>query len=97
MGKLDQAKMVMKIKKVQKELEKQVISISKGDGAVTVEITAEQKFKKIHLDPQQIDLNDIAITERYIEEAIKEAISESQRITAEKMQPFMGVLGSLGL
>lgn len=97
MSKIDQAKMVMRVKKIQKELEKEVIKIEKGDGAVIVEITGEQKIKKIHIDPQSIDLDDITQLERWIEDAVKEAISESQRLAAEKMQPMMGSLGSLGL
>lgn len=97
MGKIDQAKMLMKVKKMQKELQKQVITVSAGDDAVVVEITGEQKIKKIHIDPEQIDLDDITITERYVEEAVKKAISESQRVAAEKMQPMMGMLGNLGL
>ena len=97
MSKIDQARMLMKVKKIQKELEKQVISIEKGDGAVSVDITGEQKIKKIHIDPQAVDLDDIGQLERWIEEAVKDAIRESQRIAAEKMQPMMGSLGSLGL
>ncbi len=97
MGKIDQAKMLMKVKKMQKELQKQVITVSAGDDAVIVEITGEQKIKKIHIDPKQVDLDDITVTERYVEEAVKKAISESQRIAAEKMQPMMGMLGNLGL
>lgn len=97
MSRFDQAKMLMKVKKIQKELQKQVITVEKGDGAVTVEITGEQKIKKIHLDPEQIDLDDIGQLERWLEEAIKEAISESQKVAAEKMQPMMGALGDLGL
>ena len=31
-----------------------------------------------------------------IEEAVREAIKESQRVAAEKMQPMMGALGNLG-
>ena len=95
MSRFDQAKMLMKVKKIQKELQKQVITIEKG--AVTVEITGEQKIKKIHLDSEQIDLDDIGQLERWLEEAIKEAISESQKVAAEKMQPMMGALGDLGL
>lgn len=87
----------MKVKKIQKELEKQVISIEKGDGAVSVDITGEQKIKKIHIDPQAIDLEDIGQLERWIEDAVRDAIRESQRLAAEKMQPMMGSLGSLGL
>jgi len=97
MSRFDQAKMLMKIKKVQKELQKQVITIERGDGAVKVEITAEQKLKHISIDPESIDLEDIGVLERWLEEAIKEALTESQKIAAEKMQPFMGALGDLGL
>jgi hypothetical protein len=97
MSRFDQAKMLMKIKKVQKELQKQIITIERGDGAVKVEITAEQKLKHIKIDPDSIDLDDIAVLERWLEEAVKEALTESQKIAAEKMQPFMGALGDLGL
>ena len=97
MSRFDQAKMLMRVKKIQKELEKQVIIVEKGDGAVRVEITGEQKIKKIHIDPEYVDLDDVGQLERWIEDAVKEAIQESQRIAAEKMQPMMGALGDLGL
>ncbi|HEX7368139.1 MAG TPA: YbaB/EbfC family nucleoid-associated protein [Candidatus Saccharimonadales bacterium] len=97
MSKLDQAKMLMKVKKIQKELQKQIITIEEGDGAVRVEITGEQKIKKIHIDPEYVDLDDIGQLERWVEDAVKEAISQSQKIAAEKMQPMMGALGDLGL
>ncbi|HSX46534.1 MAG TPA: YbaB/EbfC family nucleoid-associated protein [Patescibacteria group bacterium] len=97
MSRFDQAKMLMKIKKMQKELQKMVIEVEKGDGAVTVEITGEQKIKKINIDPEFVDLDDIGQLERWLEDAVKEAIQESQKIAAEKMQPMMGVLGDLGL
>jgi DNA-binding YbaB/EbfC family protein len=89
--------MLMKVKKIQGELQKMTITIERGDGAVKVEITGEQKLKKIHIDPSAIDLEDISQLERWLEDAVKEAINESQRIAAEKMQPMMGALGSLGL
>lgn len=97
MNKFDQAKMLMKVKKMQKELQKQVITVSAGDEAVIVEITGEQKIKKIHIDPERVDLSDIRTTEKYVEEAVKQAIAQSQKVAAEKMQPMMGMLGNLGL
>lgn len=97
MSRFDQAKMLLKVKKIQKELQKQVIHVQAGDGAVTVEITGEQKIKKIHIDPEYVDLEDIGQLERWVEEAVKDAIQESQKVAAEKMQPFMGMLGDLGL
>lgn len=97
MSRFDQAKMLMQAKKLQKELKKMTITVEKGDGAVKVEMTGEQKLKKIHLDPESIDLDDISELERWIEDAVKEAIAESQKVAAEKMQPMMGMLGGLGL
>lgn len=97
MSRFDQAKMLLQMKKLQKELQKMVITVEKGDGAVRIEITGEQKIKKVHIDPESVDLDDIGQLERWIEDAIKEAIQESQKIAAEKMQPFMGMLGNLGM
>jgi DNA-binding YbaB/EbfC family protein len=97
MSRFDQAKMLMKVKKIQKELQKQVITVEQGEGAVRVEITGEQKIKKIHIDPEYVDLDDIGQLERWVEDAVKEAIAESQKIAAEKMQPMMGALGDLGM
>jgi DNA-binding YbaB/EbfC family protein len=97
MSKFDQAKMLLKVKKLQKELQKQVISVEAGEGAVKVEITGEQKIKKIHIDPEYVDLDDIGQLEGWVEEAVKDAIAQSQKLAAEKMQPMMGALGDLGL
>ena len=97
MSRFDQAKMLLQVKKIQKELQKMVITVEQGDGAVRVEITGEQKIKKVKIDPDQIDLDDIEQLERWIEDTVKDAISESQKVAAEKMQPFMGMLGNLGL
>lgn len=94
---LNQTKMVMKMRKLQKELAKQIIEVEAGDGAVVVTINGEQKIKKINIDPEQIDLDDIEELEGWIESAIKEAIDKSQKVAAEKMKPMMGQLGNLGL
>lgn len=97
MSRMDQAKMLLKVKKLQKELQKMTITVEKGDGAVSVEITGEQKLKKVHIDPEYVDLDDIGQLERWIEDAVKEAIQLSQKVAAEKMQPMMGAFGDLGL
>jgi DNA-binding YbaB/EbfC family protein len=97
MSRFDQAKMLLRVKKLQKDLQKLVITVEKGDGAVKVEITGDQKIKKISIDPDYVDLDDIGQLERWIEDAVKDAIQQSQRVAAEKMQPMMGALGNLGL
>lgn len=97
MSKFDQAKLLMKARKLQKELQKEIISVETGEGAVKIEITGEQKIKKIHIDPESVNLDDIGQLEMWVEEAVKEAISRSQKLAAEKMQPMMSALSGLGL
>jgi DNA-binding YbaB/EbfC family protein len=97
MGKIDQAKLVLQARKVQKELAKMVIPIEAGDGAVRIEMTGEQKIKRVQIDPDKIDTDNIGELERWLEDAFRLAISEAQKQAAEKMRPFMGALGDLGL
>lgn len=97
MSRFDQAKMLMKVKKLQKELQKEIITVEAGEGAVKVEINGEQKIRKVHIDPEFIDLDDIGQLERWVEDAVKDAVSQSQKLAADKMQPMMGALGDLGL
>jgi len=97
MSKMDQAKLLMQARKLQKELQREILVIEAGDGAVTVEITGEQKLKSIRIDPKAINLDDIGQLERWLEDAVKDAIARSQRLAAEKMQPVMGALGDFGL
>lgn len=96
MNRFDQAKMLMRARKIQKELEKQIITVEQGDGAVKVEITGDQKIKKVHIDPEYVDLTDIGQLERWVEDAVRDAIKESQKVAAAKLQPMMGALGDLG-
>lgn len=97
MSRFDQAKMLMQAKKIQKELQKMIITVEQGDGAVRVQITGEQKIKKIMINPELVDLNDVEELERWLEDAVRDAIAESQKVAAEKMQPMLGALGGLGL
>lgn len=97
MSRFDQAKMVMKMRKVQKELQKEVITVEAGEGAVAIEINGEMKIKNVKIDPEYVDLEDIGQLEKWVEEAVKTAIAQSQKLAAEKMQPMMGSLGNLGL
>jgi len=94
---LDQAKMVMKLKKAQKELARELIEVSAGDGAVIAQVNGELKLKKITINPDSVDLDDIAELERWVELAVRDAMAKAQEVAAEKMKPLMGGLGSLGL
>lgn len=94
---IDQAKMVMKLKKAQKELQKELVEVSAGDGAVIVQVNGELRLKKVTIDPEMVDLDDIAELEHWVELAVRDAMTKAQELAAEKMKPLMGGLGNLGL
>lgn len=93
----DQIKMINQLRKAQNELKKEIVEVEAGDGAVVVQITGELKIKKININPEQVDLEDIAELERWLEIALRDGLAKAQEIAATKMKPLMGGLGSLGL
>ncbi len=93
----DQMKMLNQLRKAQSDLKKEIIEVEAGDGAVVVQITGEIKIKKITIDPERIDIDDIAELEHWIEIAMRDGLTKAQEIAAEKMKPLMGGLGNLGL
>lgn len=97
MSKFDQAKLMMKARKLQKELQREIITVEVGGGAVKVEISGEQKIQNINIDRDKVDFDDLDELEAWLEEAVKQAISRSQQLAAEKMRPMMGELSGMGM
>jgi nucleoid-associated protein EbfC len=97
LSKFEQAKMLMQARKLQKELAKTIIEVTSGDGLVMIEITGEQKIKKVNIDANLVDVDDIRTLEKAVEDAIRDAIAQSQKLAADKMQPFMGMLSGMGM
>ena len=93
----DQMKMLNKLRKAQSDLKKEIIEVEAGDGAVVVQVTGELKVKKINIDAERVDLEDIAELEHWVEIAVRDGLAKAQEIAAEKMKPLMGGLGNLGL
>ncbi len=96
-GMYDQAKMAMKLKKMQNDLAKEIVEVEAGDGAVVVRVACDMKLKKVSIDPDKVDFDDVSELEKWIELAIREAMNRAQQTAAEKMKPLMGGLGNLGL
>lgn len=94
---MDQMKMINQLRKAQKELKNEIVEVEAGDGAVVVEITAELKIKKVTIDPEKVDLDNIHELERWIENCMRDGYAKAQEIATEKMKPLMGGLGNLGL
>ena len=94
---LNQMKMLNDLRKAQKELQKELVEVEAGDGAVVVQINGELKVKSVKIDPEYVDLDNIEELEHWIEIAIRDGMQKAQEIAAEKMKPLMGGLGNLGL
>ena len=96
---MNKVKLALQVKKVQKQIKNHIIEVETGDGAVVLEITGEQKIKKIYIDPdvvkQLTENNELETLEDWIAEAISQAIRQSQEYATEKMKPFMGALSDL--
>ena len=94
---MDQMKMINQLRKAQKDLKNEIVEVEAGDGAVVVQITGELKIKKVTIDPERVDLDDIHELERWIENCLRDGYAKAQEIATDKMKPLMGGLGSLGL
>ena len=94
---MDQMKMINQLRKAQKDLKNEIVEVEAGDGAVVVQITGELKIKKVSIDPERVDLDDIHELERWIENCLRDGYAKAQEIATEKMKPLMGGLGNLGL
>lgn len=90
---IDQMKMINQLRKAQKELKNEIVEVEAGDGAVNVQITAELKLKKITIDPERVDLDDIRELERWLENALRDGLAKAQELATDKMKPLMGGLG----
>ncbi len=97
MAAFDQVKMLNQLRKAQNELKKEIVEVEAGDGAVVVQITGELKVKKITIDPESVDTDNISELEHWLEIAVRDGLTKAQEIAAEKMKPLMGGLGNLGL
>ena len=67
----------MKLKKAQKELSKEVVEVEAGDGAVVVQINGELKIVSVKLDPELINLDNVAELEGWIKAAMRDGLKEA--------------------
>lgn len=93
---MDQVKMLNQLRKAQKALKNEIVEVEAGDGAVKVQINGELKIKKISIDPDRVDLDDIRELERWLENCLRDGYAKAQEIASDKMKPFMSGLGDLG-
>ena len=98
-------KMQKKIKEAQDELEKQEIVSSSANGAVTVTLNGQGKFKSIKLKPEAInpenpsnvDSDTVEMLEDLLSEALKTASNKASEQMENRMKSITGGISIPGL
>ena len=94
---MKQAKQMQgQLKKVQKELEKELVTDSAGGGLVEVTMTGSQKCIELKLDPDKIQEMSADRLQTLVLQAVNDALEKSRKLMAKKMGPISGGLGGLG-
>ncbi|MBX3080171.1 MAG: YbaB/EbfC family nucleoid-associated protein [Anaerolineae bacterium] len=91
-------KMQDDMQKAQEALAEEVLDITAGGGAVTVSITGHQRVKAIKIDPAALDTSDpewAADLQDLLVIAVNQAIEESQKRAAERMEAITGGLNGM--
>ncbi len=90
-------KMQADLARVQSQLEEMTVEASSGGGMVKVEVTGKLEVRKISLDPQVIDPEDVEILEDMVLAAVNEGLRKAQELAASEMQKVTGGLNIPGL
>lgn len=94
-GLLKQAqKMQRQVQEMQGELAKKTFEGSAGGGAVKVVVNGAREFVSISIKPEVVDAEEVDLLEDLVGSAIKQALAEAEKASADAMQ---GVTGGLGL
>ena len=85
------------LEQAQAELAEEVVEVSAGGGAVRIQMTGTQECRKVIIDPQLLEEQDVEMLQDLILLAINQAIGDSQNMAANKLGPMTGGLGIPGL
>ena len=80
----------------QKALEEKEFTAAAGGGAVEVTVTGKREVKKIHIEPEAVDPEDVEMLEDLIVAAVNEAMRKVEEESAAVMSRLTGGLGGMG-
>ncbi len=86
-----------KLEKAQQELANTILEAQSGRGAVKVTITGRQKLQSIKISPKVIDPSQPEKLEELVFQAVSAAISQSQKLTTQRLGKLTGGLKIPGL
>jgi hypothetical protein len=91
-------KMQEDMQKAQEALAEEVMDITAGGGAVTITISGHQRIKAIKIDPAALDTSDpewATDLQDLLVIAVNQAVEESQKRAAERMETITGNLNGM--
>ena len=83
------------LKKAQKELEKETVKGSAGNGLVEIVMTGSQKCTAVFLEPGKIHEISGEKLQTLIQMAVNDALDKSRKLMSQKIGPLGGGLGGL--
>ena len=86
-------RMQKQMEEQQKELEEKEFTASAGGGAVEVVISGKKEIKKVTLQPEVVDPDDIEMLEDLIVAATNEALRKVEEASQQSMSKITGGLG----
>jgi nucleoid-associated protein EbfC len=92
-----------RMQKMQEDLARETVEGSAGGGAVTVSISeigmgpAQARVQRVKIAPEAVDPEDIETLEDLIMAAVNEALSQAQKVAADKVAPLTGGMKIPGL
>ncbi len=89
-------KMQKQMEENQKNLEAKEFTATSGGGAVSLTMTGKRTVKKLTIDPEAVDPEDVETLEDMIVAAFNEALSQVEQETMSQMNKLTGGMGGLG-
>ena len=89
--------MQQKMMKLQEEIAQRTLDASVGGGMVTVTVNGKSEVRRIKIEPQVVDPNDVEMLEDLILAGVNEALRKAQEMMAEEMSKLTGGLKIPGL
>jgi DNA-binding YbaB/EbfC family protein len=90
-------KMQAEMGRIQEELSQQEIEATAGGGMVKAVVSGQQELKRVEINPDAVDPDDVELLQDMVVAAVNEALRQSQELAAKKMGALTGGLGLPGL
>ncbi|MGN0241243.1 MAG: YbaB/EbfC family nucleoid-associated protein [Candidatus Weimeria sp.] len=86
-------RMQRQMEESQKELAEKEFTAAAGGGAVEITVSGSKEIKKVHIDPEAVDPDDVEMLEDMIVAAANEAM---KKVDEETQKAMGGLTGGLG-